>query len=318
MAQDVATMSVTDRLAEILRRSKKHFGPEVGQMIDALLTPTNLAIMAATLALWGASHLFGVGEILDVLFLAVGAFTIGWSIGDVAKSLYTFADCALNAKSEADLEKGADAFSHAVVLGGITVVMAILLRRSVKQIQATRGANVVDAMRPRQPGLPRVGKDPQAGRLWSRPGIKSDPTLPPGRGSTSPFGEVRLSSAGPASEQALVRAHELVHQFLTPRFGILRTFRVGVRMAGYTRSALLLYLEEALAETVAQLRVNGTSGILEGIKFPVDGGDLTISDLMSEGAALGMITVGTQVFTVSFIPSQPHPNAPNACYIERR
>lgn len=308
MGLNVATMSNTDRLAEILRRSKKHFGPDIGQMIDQLLSPTNLAIMAGTLVLWAGSHFVGIGEIIDVILLAVGAFAIGWSIVDVAKDLATFADCTINAKIENDLEKAAQAFSHAIVLAGITVIMALLLRRSVKQIQATRGANVMDAMRPRNPGLPKIGADPAKGRLWSKPGIESDPDLPAGWGSTSAFGEVRISPHGPDTEQALVRAHELVHRFLRPRFGVLRTFRARLNMSGYLRSALLQYLEEAIAETVAQLKVIGINGLLVGIKYPIANGYMVISDLVCEGAAIGTIAAGTQYFSVQFIPTEPDAN----------
>ena len=193
--------------------------------------------------------------------------------------------------------------------------MAVLLRRSVKEIQVARGPNVMDAIRPRNPGLPYVGADPQAGRIWSKPGITNDPSLPAGTGSTSPFGEVRLSSAGSANDQALVRAHELGHRFLTPRLAPLRVFRVRLSMAGYLRSALLQYLEEALVETVAQFRVNGV--ILEGLKFPVAEGYMTISNLMSEGATIGTIVVGGSFFTVQFIPSaHDAETVTNACYFE--
>jgi len=151
--------------------------------------------------------------------------------------------------------------------------MALLLRRSVKEIQVTRGTSVMDAIRPRDPGLPAVGNDPAAGQLWSKPGISYSSTLPRTAtsrtlGTTSPFGEIRISSTASAAEQALARVHELVHQFLTPRFGVLRTFRVQVAISGYTRVALLRYLEEALAQTVALVRVQGISFVLEGIKFP--------------------------------------------------
>lgn len=98
MALTVVTMSITDRLVQVLTRSKKNFGPDVAGAIDALVSPTNLAILGGTLVLWAGSHLFGVGEIVDVLLLAVGAFAIGWSIGDVAQDLYTFADRTLNGR----------------------------------------------------------------------------------------------------------------------------------------------------------------------------------------------------------------------------
>jgi hypothetical protein len=145
MAVNLATMPLTERLTEVLTRSKKNVGPEVAVAIDSLLSPVNLAILAGTLTLWAGSHLFGVGEIVDVLLLVVGAFTIGWSIGDVAKDLYTFTERTINARSDADLDAAAQAFSHAIVLAGITVVMALLLRKSAKQVEAARGPNVVCA-----------------------------------------------------------------------------------------------------------------------------------------------------------------------------
>lgn len=253
--------------------------------------------------MWAGSHLAGVGEIVDVLLLITGTFMIGWSMKDVAEDVYTFAMRTINGRTDADLDAAADAFSHAVVLAGITTIMALLLRRSVKEIQVTRGPGLLNAMRPRNPGLPAVGSDPAAGRMWSRPGIVSDPALPAGEGSTSPFGEVRISSNGTLSEQALVRIHEQVHQFLTPRLGLLRTFRVQLGIAGYTRTALLRYIEEAMAESVAQLRVNGgAAALLEGGRFPVANGYMTITDLMSEGAAIGTVTAGTQQFSVQFVP----------------
>jgi hypothetical protein len=316
----IPAWSTTERLAEVLKRSKKELGPQAGLMIDSMLTPLSLGIMAGTLTLWAGSHLFGVGEILDVLLLLVGAFTIGWSITDVASDLYDFADLTVNGTCSADLDKAAKAFAHAVVLAGITVVMALLMRKSVKEIEISRGPNLSDAIKPRNPGLPKVGADPEAGTMWSKPGIISDPSLAAGEGSTSAFGEVRLSPSGTTTQQALVRAHEMVHRLLTPRLGILRTFRVQLAMSGYLRSALLQYLEEALAETVAQLRVNGMSGALTGVKFPVANGYSTIYEyvnldsMMTEGAAIGSITVGTQVFSVQFIPTSPQPSPPpNTC-----
>lgn len=311
---NVFAMSTTDRLGEILLRSERNFGPDVRAAINSLRSPTNLAILAGTLVLWVGSHLFGVGEILDVVLLTVGAFSIGWSIGDVAKDLYTFADLTMNARDERDLDRAAGSFSHAVVLAGITVVMAILLRRSVREISISRGPNVIGAARPRNPGLPAVGPDPEPGRLWSRPGVSSNSNLPAGTGSTSPFGEVSLSSAGSATEQALVRAHELVHQALTPRFGPLRAFRVQLGMVGYLRSALLQYIEEALAETVAQVRVNGA--VIEGLRFPVANGYMTVTDLASEGVAIGTVLVGTAQFSVQFIPTTHDADTvANSCHV---
>jgi hypothetical protein len=86
---------------------------------------------------------------------------------------------------------------------------------------------------------------------------------------------------------------------------LFRTFRVRLNMAGYTRSVILKYLEEALAESIAQVRVNGFSALLEGISFPVQNGYMTIGQLGAEGAAIGTIIVGAQQFVVNFVMGPP-------------
>jgi hypothetical protein len=277
----------------------------LAMQLEALISPMNLSIMAGTLLLWAGSHFFGVGEIVDAGLLLVGAFFIGWSMEDVLRNLVTFGQTAIGAQTDADLDRAARAFAQAVITAGITAVMALLLRRSAKQLQATRGATLGEVARPRSPGLANVGQDPQPGTLWSKPKVTGDPTLPAGEGSTSAFGDVRYSTAGSATEQQLARMHELVHQFFSPRLGPLRTFRARLGMSAYARSVFLTYLEEALAETVAQMRMNGLTGLMTGIRFPIANGYITLQQLASEGAEIGTIIVGTERFSVQFIPGQP-------------
>jgi hypothetical protein len=154
-------MSVVERLARVLDLSEKHFAPEVWRMISSFVTPLNLEIMAGSLVLWAGSHLFGIGEIVDVLLLVIGAFTIGWSIWDVARDLYNFADYTINGTTDSDLERAAEAFAHAVVLAGVTVVMALLLRKSVKEMPKFRQASALEAIKPRSLGLPKAPPRPR-------------------------------------------------------------------------------------------------------------------------------------------------------------
>jgi hypothetical protein len=305
VAVPIANWSDTDKVEEALRRSPQYMPADLGQQFEALLSPTNLAIMVGTLVVWAGSHFFGVGEVADVLLLVVGAFTIGWSIGDVAKDLYAFADTAVHARSDQDLDRAAQAFARAVVQAGITTVIALLLRRSAKQIQASRGTSVSAAIRPRSPGLPAVEADTQAGRLWRRPTTNLDASMAAGTGETSWLGDMRISTAGTAAEQQLARVHELVHAFLRPRLRVLRTFRARLAASSYWKSALLQYLEEAMAEAIAQLRVNGLSGVLTGIRFPIANGYITIQQLVCEGAEIGTILAGTEQFSVQFVPEAP-------------
>ena len=78
-------------------------------------------------------------------------------------------------------------------------------------------------------------------------------------------------------------------------------------MSAYSRSALLRYLEEALAEGYGQLRVHGLAQALGAYRFPLQGGYVTVSELVSEGYAIGTITLGGVLFKVS-ISQGPIPN----------
>jgi hypothetical protein len=102
--------------------------------------------------------------------------------------------------------------------------------------------------------------------------VRQDSALPAGEGSTSFWGDIRVSSYGSATEQAVVRLHEKVHQFLAPKLYLLRNYRVSNRASSYVHSALWRYIEEALAETVAQVGVNGVRELLVGIRFPIQNG----------------------------------------------
>jgi len=306
MARFTPQWSNAQRITEAITRSKEFMPDNIAHQIDALLTPEALGILVTTLTIWAGSHFFGVGEIVDVGLLLVGAFFVGWSITDVANNLLIFSNKTINARNDEDLNIAARAFAAAVITAGLTAVMALLLRKSATQLQVTRGASVSQVIRRRNSlGLAQVGADPQAGQIWRKPSIIQDASLPAGEGATTAFGDVTYSTAGSATEQQLVRVHELVHSFLSPRLGILRTFRARLAMSAYMRSALLQYIEEALAESVAQMSAHGIVGLLQGIRFPIANGYMTLQQLVSEGVEIGTISVGTQRFSVQVIITSP-------------
>src|SRR5262249_52021464 len=101
------------------------------------------------------------------------------------------------------------------------------------------------------------------------------------------------------TEQRVSLYHELVHRYFMPKTGPLRELRAQIRYNVYTRSALLQYLEEALAEGYGQLRVNGLADALEAYRFPIKGGSVTVSQSRLEGTAIGSIMVGGMLLIVS-------------------
>jgi len=215
----------------------------------------------------------------------------------VGKEVLDFALGAKNAKSDAELDEAGKHFAKAVVLGGITVVSALFFR-----------------------GTPKVFDEPSFGGPFPRPtgpgprtaGIAYKPTTkvgpipqPPNaliKGVTTEYGDIIIEQSLSKAAQLATKYHEQVHQFLTPKFYFLRNARIQLATEGYNRSYLLRYLEEALAESVAQLRTKGMTGLPEGISFPVKNGYVTVAKMGKEAAGilLGPINVAGNSYRVFF------------------
>lgn len=129
-------------------------------------------------------------------------------------------------------------------------------------------------------GGTNTGKKP----LFAKQTVTYDPLLPKGQGFTDKYGNVTISSKGSQNDRDLVRYHESVHAALSPKFKFLRDFRANLGVAAYKNSSLVRYIEEALAETYAQLKVNGIRNMPEGLRFPIKNGYVTITNVAAEGA----------------------------------
>jgi len=145
------------RVAEAMRRSLPLLPAEARAVVEGLLSPQSLAIITGTLAVWAASHFFGVGEIVDIILLVAGVVILGKAVWDLAEALWAFADRALNAKTDEDLDEAARHFARAVIIGGVDVIAALLLRRSARNVSArvrTRGLPALRAPRLMHVGPP--------------------------------------------------------------------------------------------------------------------------------------------------------------------
>lgn len=258
----VSTWSDAEKIGEAMRLSLPRLAPEAREEIQKLLTPAALAIVAGVLVAWIISHFFGIGEIVDIILLGVGIFAIGLAVFEGVDELYQFGDKALNARTQADLNKASEHFAEAVAILGVQALLAFLFRGAPRTYRG-RPLNI-GPRPPRGPGL------------FARPPLTSTRTMQPGFGVTGWWGEVRISRLGSGADRRLAALHENVHRLLTPKFEILRTFRVRNNAHSYDRSALRTYMEEAIAETVAQVGVNGFRSVFRGISFPVREGYVTI------------------------------------------
>ena len=97
-----AHMSAQEKIAEAIRRSLPMLPAETRQQVEAMLSPTSLAIITGTLIVWAGSHLVGVGEIVDIILLVTGFAILGLSVVSGAQELYSFATTAIDARTGAD------------------------------------------------------------------------------------------------------------------------------------------------------------------------------------------------------------------------
>jgi hypothetical protein len=296
---EIARMSNTDKVGEAMRRSLSHMPADARGVVEGLIQPQSLAIIAGTLVVWAGSHLFGVGEVVDIILFAVGGVMLGFSVFEGAGELFDFGHKAINARTDADLESAGQHFARAVVILGISTIQAVLMRGQGKTVIARGRPQVYP--RTRLPPPPPSGNRLQVTRPLNLPGGSL--------GDTSPYGIIRVARNQSLKEQRLTLLHELVHRYLSPRTGSLQQIRAELRMSAYARSALLRYLEEALAEGYAQLRIHGLTQAIDALRFPLLGGYVTVSQLVGEGLAIGTIVLGGSLFYVTVsLGSMPKDN----------
>ncbi|HET9957435.1 MAG TPA: hypothetical protein VFQ61_23210 [Polyangiaceae bacterium] len=259
MSDSVLNWPFEKRLQVTFEKTLPKLGPEARAQLAAIINPTSLAIVAGVLIAWVVSHAFGVGEVIDIIVAVIGIASIGLAVFTGLDYLFDFATGVYRARSERDLDVAADNLAKAIGILGIQAVMAVLFR-GAKAPRTGRGGRI------------NLGAAPRNAPLRYKPSIRQDPTQVAGAGYTTMWGDIVVSSLGSAADRAVVLLHEKVHQFLAPKLYILREYRASNRYASYTRSSLYRYIEEALAETIAQVGVNGMKQFFSGIRFPVQSG----------------------------------------------
>jgi hypothetical protein len=274
-------MTFQERLAATLRRTLPKLGPEARAQLEALIEPQALAIMATVLGAWVVSHAFGIGEVIDIIVAVVGVASIGWAVFIGIDHLYEFATGVYSGRDDGDFERAADHLAKAIGILGIQAVLGVLFRGARAPKTGKGGRVNIGEPPPPTPGM------------RYKPTIADDVTLPAGEGFTTFWGDIRVSTLGSATDRALVLLHEKVHQFLAPKFYILREYRANARGMSYVRSSLWRYIEEALAETIAQVGVNGFRQFFTGIRFPVGNGYMYLTRpggrLNPELAGMGLV-----------------------------
>ncbi|WP_458022134.1 hypothetical protein [Kosakonia sp. BK9b] len=308
-------MDLQTKLKTTLTKAAVILPYDFGQQLLALITPQALATMAGVIVLWAGSHFFGIGELADVILLIVGWVAVGGVAVEAGKKLYDFAVKIKKAQTEFDLDAAAQDLADVVTLLGINTVMIILMHKKPGDtFQTTKGGVRVPKYSSEIAGKMNLPRNTSPGWRY-RPKIIFTRRSEVRQGSTNISGDIRIGrnyypdvmSSSQAKEEMLVTLyHEQVHQFIAPKFYLFREFRAFMRQSGYLRSYLLRYLEEALAETIGQMRARGMSMeySIQGLKFPIINTEyqITYNLLRAEAAGifLGPVVVGGLVYNVSY------------------
>lgn len=286
----VSQMTAGERITEVINRCLPLLPEGVAEQLKALLTPAAIATMVVVLGVWVAGHFFGISEIADAILLIVGGIFLGMAAFQAGQELYEFAVKTLNGTTEKDLNEAAQHLANAISLVGVQVVLALFVKNAGRaKIFRQPYQNATPLTLKTVPTLPRT-----QGKIFYRSKASPDYSMPEGFGATNPLtGNMRYSPNGSPKSIALAKIHEKVHSILTPKLQFLREIRVVPRYNSYIKSSLFRYLEEALAETVAQVSVNGLRSVITGIKFPVKNGYVTLAEMGAEASGLFLGSVGT-------------------------
>ena len=297
---NVSSMTREKKVEEMILRGSRLLPAEVGAQLRAMLTPQTLAVVVASLVALAVAQAFGIGELVDALVLIAGIGFCGWGAVDGCRDLLRSVRTALSAQTERDLDEAGRYFASAVTKIGINAVMAFLLKKPLRSFRDVGGFKLNGV----RPGLMDVGPPPAPGSV---PAIEFRP-IPDALGTTSAYGDITIDSGLSASESQITLDHELVHRFFSPKLGPFRRLRASVRISGYVRSAMLKYLEEAMAEGYAQVRAHGLQGVITGIRWPMEGGYLSIEEMsVMRGTIVGTIVVEGRLMHVSIVQGNPDP-----------
>jgi hypothetical protein len=296
--KQVAMMTTDEKLTERLRRSLKYMPADVAKEISDFFSAPAIAVMLTTLVAWGVAHVVAIGEIADLILVIVGFAAVGWSVITVAKELMTFINACANAKTEMELEDGAKHFASAVAMVGVQVMMAILLRKPARSLKQKGMLNVLKE----KPSLIKEPLPPP-GRLPFRFTAK----LPEGKGYTDWYGYIRIAVFGTDDLKWAVTLHEKMHSFLRPKLAPLRELRAGFASSAYNRSAIMKYLEEVFAEcySICEREGYSWSNIEQALDFPIANRYVTVTQLVTEGEAVGTVVTGSRAFMVLLLAETP-------------
>ena len=123
----VSNWDSSDKIAEALSRSGQHLTGELREMVEQLVSPTNIAIVVGFLLAVAAAHALGApGAAIDAVLIGIAWVSAGWAGINAVIDFITTTINVLNAKSEADIDKAAKEYAYSFTLLGTAFLARFL------------------------------------------------------------------------------------------------------------------------------------------------------------------------------------------------
>ena len=138
---NVGAMSGVEKFSLALTKAIDRLPADGKKAIDGLFTKEALAIavgsVALTLAGWAASHFWGIGFVLDMIFV-LGLIGMGVSAWSLASELWEAGNILNTAASEAEIDAAAVHLSNAIMIAGPEIFFAMLTGAAGKAARSTK------------------------------------------------------------------------------------------------------------------------------------------------------------------------------------
>ncbi|MGC2658191.1 MAG: hypothetical protein WA324_09580 [Bryobacteraceae bacterium] len=131
----VVNMGDFQKLGLAVERSLPKLPPDVRQKVSAMLTPKAIATLAVIATVGVGSQWIGIGEVVDVVLIGYGVWTLGPEVKDVRRDLHQFFSIAIHAQTDGDLDRAADHFARVIAVIGVDGLAAILMHKAFKAVR---------------------------------------------------------------------------------------------------------------------------------------------------------------------------------------
>lgn len=153
-----------ERLTWVVGRAPLYMDEEAAARFREFFDPEGLQITVAILLLWAASHVVGVGFVVDAALFAAAVWQLGSAALLAFEQLKQFFDLTRSAQSWAELDRASRLFALAIVGLGVEI-----FRRLLRRVGSRTGGKSSEQARPVAPAQTGTAAKPRSTQTESRP-----------------------------------------------------------------------------------------------------------------------------------------------------